>query len=154
MLGALISFLGGSAARALIGQVSGFFEKRQEHAQTLERMRLQAELDRAGHEQQLAVIQQQAALGIQTMQAQSAARSAEADAAAFAAAQAKTEVLTGVRWVDAWNQTVRPAAATIALGLWVSVLAVRHFEPSAWDLDMVGSVLGYFFANRHLSPGR
>ena len=41
MFSALFSFLGGSVFRMIWGEVSSFIEKRQEHAQEIERMRLQ-----------------------------------------------------------------------------------------------------------------
>jgi hypothetical protein len=41
MIAALLSFLGGNVFRLMFGEVVAFLNKRQEHAQEIDRMRLQ-----------------------------------------------------------------------------------------------------------------
>jgi hypothetical protein len=149
-MGAIISFLGGSAFRAVWGEVSTWLNNRQAHAQEMERMKLQSQLDVAKSAQQLEAIKTQAALQIQTVQVQSQAAIDQSDAEAFKAAVAAAETKTGVAWVDAWNGSIRPAFATVALILWICALASRSFALIAWDLDLIGSVAGFFFADRSL----
>jgi len=74
----------------------------------------------------------------------------QADADAFTLGLKAASAPTGVKWVDAWNSAVRPAFATVVLVLWVGVLAREQFTPSVWDLELMGSVVGFFFADRTL----
>lgn len=57
---------------------------------------------------------------------------------------------TGIRWVDAWNASVRPAFASVALLLWVLKLYAIGFKMDAFDLDMLATIAGFFFADRSL----
>jgi hypothetical protein len=150
-MGAIVSFLGGSAFRAVWGEVSTWLNNRQQHAQEMERVKLQAEIDTSRSAAQLEAVKAQAALQIQTVQVQSDAAVAQSDAEAFKAAVGAAETKTGVCWVDAWNGCVRPAFATVALALWVAALAERSFALLAWDLELIGSVAGFFFADRSLA---
>ena len=150
-MGAIISFLGGSAFRAVWGEVSTWLNNRQAHAQEIERMKLQSEIDISRSAAQLEAVKAQAALQIQTVQVQSEAAVNQTDAEAFKAAVAAAETKTGVAWVDAWNGSVRPAFATVALALWIGVMEQQGFKPSDWDLQLIGSVAGFFFADRSLA---
>lgn len=149
-MGAIISFLGGSAFRAVWGEVATWLNNRQQHAQEMERMKLESQLEVAKSAQQLEAVKVQAALQIQTVQVQSQAAVDQTDAEAFKAAVAAANTKSGVAWVDAWNGCVRPAFATVALILWVGVMARQDFKPSDWDLELIGSVAGFFFADRSL----
>lgn len=149
-MGAIISFLGGSAFRAVWGEVSTWLNNKQAHSQEMERMKLQNDLQIAASAQQLAMVQAQSAAGLQTIQAQSAAAMSAADADAFTAGLKAAATPTGVKWVDAWNGTVRPAFATVVLVLWISIVVKNDFVATAWDLELMGSIAGFFFADRSL----
>lgn len=149
-MGAILSFLGGSAFRAVWGEVSTWLNAKQEHSQEMERMKLQNDLDMAKATQQLESMKVQSDLGIKQIETQSAATLAQADADAFTAAIKSAATPTGIRWVDAWNGAVRPAFATLVLVLWTGVLCREQFVPSDWDLSLMGSVAGFFFADRAL----
>lgn len=149
-MGAIISFLGGSAFRAVWGEVSTWLNNKQAHSQEMERMKLQNDLQIAASAQQLAMLQAQSAAGLQTIQAQSNAAMSAADADAFTAGLKMAATPTGVKWVDAWNGMVRPAFATLVLILWLGIVANEGFKPSVWDLELMGSVAGFFFADRSL----
>lgn len=41
----ILSFLGGTAFRLIFGEIAAFFSKKQAHAQEIERMRLQDQID-------------------------------------------------------------------------------------------------------------
>ncbi len=152
-MSAILSLFGGAAFRAIWGEVSTWLNNRQQHSQELERMKLQSQLDAARNEQQLASVKLQSELGIKTMEVQRDAALSQSDADAFTAAMKAASASTGVKWVDAWNGTIRPAYATVALGLWVGTLAVRGWVPSDWDLSVMASVIGFFFADRALRRG-
>lgn len=150
MFSALFSFLGGSVFRMVWGEVADWLKKKQEHQQELDAMRLQAELEAARHERDMARIKMQAELGVKEIQIAGDAAVAKAEADAFVEAMKNANKPTGVLWVDAWNGTIRPAAATIALALWMGDLICKSLVLAEWDKDLIGAVLGYFFADRSL----
>ena len=45
----ILSFLGGTAFRLIFGEIAAFFSKKQAHAQEIERMRLQDQIDAGQH---------------------------------------------------------------------------------------------------------
>jgi len=151
MFGALFSFLGGSVFRMVWGEVSSFFKQRQEHAQELDRMRLQGEQEAARHTRDTERLRLQSELGVKEVQIAGDLAIQKTEAEAFVEAMKRASVPTGVKWVDAWNGSIRPAAATIALSLWVLALAYAGFIVGDWDRDLVGVILGFYFADRTLS---
>lgn len=150
MFGALFSFLGGSAFRMVWGEMSAYFTKRQEFANERETMRLQGELDAAAHGRMIELTRLQADLGVKTIEVQKDADVARAEAGAFAEAIRDAMKPTGIVWVDAWNGTIRPLAASIAIMLWVLALNEQGFKMGDWDKEIVGVILGFFFADRSL----
>jgi predicted dehydrogenase len=151
MVEALFSFLGGSVFRMIWGEVSSWYNKKQDHQFEIERMRLQADLEDKAHERMQASLRLQSELGIKTIEAQAEAAALTADAEAFANAMKDAFKPTGVYWVDVWNGIIRPSAATIALGLWVLKLNTQSWTMQDWDLTLTGTVLGFFFASRELA---
>ncbi|WP_454752058.1 hypothetical protein [Cupriavidus necator] len=154
MFSAILSFLGGSAFRLIWEQISQMWTAHQEQKHEIERMRLQGELDAAAHERNQAAIKLHAELGVKTIAVQADADLSRIDASTFG--QAVTEALkpTGNWIVDTWNGIVRPAAATIALVLWCVALDAQGFKMGDWDRELVGVILGFFFAVRVLTRGR
>lgn len=150
MLSALFSFLGGSVFRMVWGEISSFINKRQDHAFEIERMKLQTEMDDRVHQRTQEALQLQASLGIKTIEAQAESNVLSEEAKAFTIAMANAMKPTGIHWVDAWNAIIRPAAATIALALWVAKLASQNFVMQEYDMEITGVVLGFFFADRSL----
>lgn len=150
MISALLSFLGGSAFRMIWGEVAAFINKRQEHSQELDRMRLQQELDAKRHEQDMARIKLQSELGVKEIQIAGDVALDKLDAEAFVEAMRNAQKPTGVKWVDAWNGAIRPAAASVALMLWVFALVQAGFITSEWDKELIAAIFGFFFASREL----
>lgn len=148
MFSALLSFLGGSAFRLVWEQISSFVTARQDHEHEIARMRLQAVLDASAFERSQAAIRLQAELGVKTIAVQSEADVARIETEGWAAAIAASAKPTGVFFVDVWNGIVRPCAATVALGLWVAALWGQGWKMTDWDLQLVGVILGYYFASR------
>jgi hypothetical protein len=150
MFSALFSFLGGSIFRMIWGEVSSFFQKKQDHEYEIARLQLQMTIDDKAAERQAANLRLQQQLGIQTIEVQRDALVATEEAGAFKAAMADAFKPTGYKFVDVWNGVIRPAAATIVLVLWFAKLASQGFVMDDYDQELSGVVLGFFFANRAL----
>lgn len=133
------------------GEVADFIKKKQEHAQEIERMQIEAGLEAARHERDMARIKMQSDLNVREVQVVGDVAVAKAEADAFTEAMRNAWKPTGIRWVDAWNGTIRPAAATISLALWVLALAHAGFILDDWDRQLVSVILGFYVADRTLS---
>jgi hypothetical protein len=149
-MSAILSFLGGSAFRFLVGEFSSWFTKRQDHKYELQRLKAQSDLDAAQHVRTMESQRLQAELGVKTIEVQSDADQDRIAAEAFREAMARSAVPTGIKWVDAWNASVRPAFASVTLFIWIRALAVQSWKPTEWDLNLMAAVAGYFFADRQL----
>jgi len=151
MFAALFSFLGGSVFRMIWGEISSFVNKKQDHAHEIEMMRLQADLDDKAHARTMENLRLQADLNVRQVEVQRDAAVAQAEADAFTEAMKNAFKPSGIWWVDAWNGIIRPAAATIVLILWTLKLAQQGFKMEAYDMEISGVVLGFFFADRGLA---
>lgn len=149
-LSGLFSFLGGSFFRMIWGEVSSYFNKLQDHQFEIERMNLQNTLDDANHTRTIEMLRLQSELGLKVVEAQSAANIGLEEAKAFTVAQANAFQRTGIFLVDLWNNVIRPACATVALVLWIYKLVHVQGVMDAWDLDLIGAIFGFFFADRSL----
>lgn len=153
-MGAIFSFLSGGVFRAVWGEVSSFFQKKQDAKIEIEKMRLQGELDEKQSNRALEAIKVQAALGVKTIQVQADADVSRAEADAYREAVANIFKPTGIAWVDAWNGIVRPSYATVALLLWgwyeMQHMYLNAWVISAWSMDLVGTIAGFYFASREL----
>lgn len=150
MIEALFSFLGGSVFRMIWGEVSAWYNKRQDHQFEIDRLELQARLDQAQHLRTLEALRLQNELGIKTVAAKAEADVATAEAEAFTEAMRNAFKPSGFAFVDIWNGVIRPAAATLALMLWVGKLSAQGWRMDEWDITLAGTVLGFFFADRSL----
>lgn len=150
MISALISFLGGSVFRMLWGEISSWMTARQDHAHELARLRLQAEIDQAQHERNLAAIRLQHDMGVDVVRVQGEAQIGGIEAEAWLSTVKATAAQTGIWLVDLWNGIIRPFGATLCLGL-----VVLHFYRHNWVLDeqgwgLIGAFLGIYVADRSL----
>ena len=148
---AILSFLGGNAFRLIFGEVAAYFSKRQEHDQEVERMKTQGELDAAQHARNLEAIKVQADLGVKTIQVQAEAALDRIESDAWAAAVADVGKQTGIKWLDVWNGSIRPALATMAMAIVIFEFCKAGFVLTEWDRELVGAILGIYVADRHLS---
>ena len=149
MFSALFSFLGGSVFRMIWGEISHFLTAKQEHAQEIERMRLQGELDAAQHARNLEAIKVQADLGVKTIQVQAEAAVSQIEAEGWLEAVKATGRAIGIAWVDAWNAAIRPAVATWA----VAMMTANYFELVKLDENgwmVCSAALGIYLADRAL----
>lgn len=151
ILSSLISFLGGSAFRFIIGQATDWLQKRQAHLQEIERLREQEKIDQAAHVRQMDQIKLQADLKLGEIKLVGETQVGTAEAQAFVEAMKVTNTPTGVKWIDAWNGSIRPLIATIATLLWLLKVVQAGLVLTQWDSDLISAVFGYYFADRHIS---
>jgi len=151
MISAILSFLGGSAFRMIWGEASAWINKKLEHQQEMERLDAQERYSAAQHARNLEAIKVQAEMGIKTIEVQAQSALDQLDAQTFLEGVKATAIKTGIRWVDAWNQTIRPGVATWA----VVMLSLEAF---AWIGAIQGgtrevcyAALGLFLADRTLA---
>lgn len=148
MFSALFSFLGGSVFRAVWGEVANWVSKSQDHKHEIEAMKLQGELDDKTHAREIERLRTASELQVKTIQVQSEADIEKIDAETFGIGVQSLNARTGVVFVDAWNGIIRPLAATTALVIWWFCLYTQGFILSEWDKELVGVILGFYFAHR------
>lgn len=151
MFSALFSFLGGSIFRSIWGEFSHWLTEQQAQNHEIERMRLQADIDAAQHQRQLESIKVQAELGIKIVQVQAEATVENLEVVAWSKLVEGTTKLTGIGFIDMWNQSIRPLLATLAIGVVVFEIVTKGFILSDWDRELVGAILGIYVADRSLS---
>lgn len=151
MFGALFSFLGGSAFRMIFGEVSAWFTKRQDHEHEIERIKLQNDMDAAQHARNLEAIRVQADLGVKTIQVQAEAAVGQLETDAWSKLVDSTTKITGIRWLDTWNGSIRPALATLAMVVVIGQIVINGFTLTDWDRELVAAILGIYLADRQLS---
>ena len=153
-MGAVLSFLSGGAFRAIWGELSTAWSKRQDHKHEIERMKLQGTLDAEQHARNLAAQKQQAELGYKTINVQAEADVSRIETEAWRSAIERMNQPSGIRWVDAWNALIRPAWASVALLLWCwyefQHMALNKWVISAFSLDLIAMVAGFYYASREL----
>lgn len=154
MISALITFLGGTAARLFFGHLFDMLTKWQDTKNELAHLRLQGELDAAQHARNLEAIRVQAELGVKVIEAQTQAHVSEAEADAFVEAVKATGQKTGIVWVDVWNGIIRPFLASVCIALWISSLVARRFQLDEWDRALMSLALGIFVGGRIAATGR
>lgn len=145
----LLSFLGGSAFRMIWGELSSFLNKKQEHNQELDRMKLIEQFDEAKHRREMESIKLQAEQGVQLVRVQSDAKIDEYEAKAWAALSEGTARQIGINWVDAWNAAIRPGGATWAIAL-LTLEAFAFVNVTSGTLEVAWAFLGLFVADRTL----
>ena len=151
MFSALFSFLGGSVFRMIWGELSEAWNKHQDHKHEIESMRLQMDLEAQKAQQDLERMRVASELGIKELEVKTNAEIEGKDADAFIAAMQTVNVKTGNWVIDAWNGSIRPAAATTAILLWWFCLYTQEFILTEWDKELVGVILGFYFAHRVFS---
>jgi hypothetical protein len=147
-MGAMLSFLGGTAFRLIFGAVMDWLNKDQDHKHEHAMQQLQNAIDDARHARDLERIRLQSDLKVTEVKIVSDAAEREVMTTAFLEAVKSTSVKTGVRWVDAWNASIRPAGATIALTIWVATMIAAGFSLSDFDKELIAAFLGVFVGDR------
>ena len=150
MITALLSFLGGNVFRLVFGEIVSYLNKRQDHAQEIERMRFQAELEAAQHARNLEAIKTQADLGVKTIQVQADAAVGQIEAEGWLEAVKATAAKSGIAWVDGWNAVIRPGVATWSVIMLTmgEIGVISHLSENV--IAVAGCALGIYLADRSL----
>lgn len=149
MFAALMSFLGGSVFRMIWGELSSWLTASQSHAQEIERMKLQAELDEAQHRRNQEAIKLQAELGVKVIAAQAESVVGEIEAQGWLEAVKATGRSIGIAWVDAWNAAIRPGLATWGVVM-LSGEAMKLLVVTEATATVIFAAIGIFVADRSL----
>ena len=152
--GPVASFFAGGAFRMVWGELSSWWTKKQDHAQEMDRMRLQGELDAAQHSRNLEAQRVQSELGIKVIEAQTVGAVSQREAEGWLEAVKSTAVKVGIAWIDGWNAVMRPAIATWGLGM----LSLQELAPlfgaavklSDITVNVSCGAIGIFIASRDL----
>jgi len=150
MFSALFTFLGGAAFRMIWGEVAAWLNKKQDHKHEIERLRLEGELDEKRHQREQERVRLVHELGIKEIQIAGDVAVQKAEADAWLERVKAIGRPIGIKWVDAWNACITPAAATIALALWILKLWDLGFQPEEWDHELIAAILGLYIADRRL----
>lgn len=151
MISALFSFLGGSAFRMIWGEVSSYFQAKQDHTYEIERMKIQGDLEAAQHARNLESMRLQADLGVKVIDAQRDAAVMQLETDAWLAAVKDVGKQTGIKFLDVWNGSVRPLLATLAILVVVAEVISVGFVLSDWHKELVAAILGLYVADRSLT---
>ena len=149
MLSALFSFFGGSVFRMIWGEVSAYLTARQQHAQEIDRMKLQGDLDAAAHTRNLESIKVQAEQGIKVIEVQAQGEIDKIAADGWLEAVKGVGRVIGIAWVDAWNAVIRPGTATWALVM-LTLGEFTIIKISDNVVQIAGAALGIYLADRAL----
>ena len=144
----LFSFLSGSAFRLIFGGVMDWLNKRQDHLHEMELQRLQSELEAARHTRDLERLRLQSDLQVQEVKVMADAAEQKVMADAFLEAVKATGTRTGIAWVDAWNQSIRPAGASVSLVVWVGTMVAAGLVLTEFDQTLISAFLGVFVGDR------
>lgn len=150
-MSAVLSFLGGSAFRWLVGEISTAWTKHQDHKHELAMMEAQSKQDAQRHAQQQDAIRLQAELGIKVITVQAEAHASAAEDDAWLDAVKSINRPTGYPWLDALRMSVQPVLAYIAIIIWVAALNEQGWKVTEWDKELVSAIFGMYLANRHLT---
>ncbi len=150
-MGAIISFLGGSAFRMIWGEIASYFTKKQDAKNELARLTLQGTLDAAAHERNLAAMKLQSDLGIKNIEATTSAELSKIDVSAWAEGVAAVGRTTGLKFLDYWNGSIRPFLATMAAAFLITEIVANHGVPTEHVLLVGDAVLGMYVADRSLA---
>lgn len=150
---ALLSFLGSAVFRWILEKVFQLTERKQDHAQEIERMKAQAEVDAATHLRNIEILEVQSRLKIDLVKEEIKGAFEASEGQAFIES-IKSAKPSGNQFVDAWNGIIRPLVSSICIVLWAMSIIERNFVPSEFDLALIGSVIGWHFGTRSLMPGK
>jgi hypothetical protein len=143
MLTTIISLLGGSIGglMRLAPELFKMFTDKSDKAHELAMTQLQVELEK-----------QRAQTQVDVAAAQQALQSAAGQMQAFAEAIKGQSQMTGVRWLDGLNQSVRPVLTYWWMGLFTAwkVNEVSHngLTWTADDWGVLSMILGFWFVDR------
>lgn len=149
MISAVLSFLGGSVFRMIWGEVSSWVNKKLEHEQEMDRMRLQGDLDERAHQRRMETVRFEAEQQIKIIHVQAEAAVSQLEAEGWLEAVKATGRKVGVAWVDAWNAGIRPGLATWGIVM-LTLEAFALAQITEGTASVIFAALGIFVADRTL----
>ena len=149
MISAVLSFLGGSVFRMIWGEVSSWVNKKLEHTQEMDRMRLQADLDERAHQRRMESVRFEAEQQVKIIHVQAEAAVGQLEAEGWLEAVKATGRKVGVAWVDAWNAGIRPGLATWGI-IMLTLEAFALAQITEGRASVIFAALGIFVADRTL----
>lgn len=167
---AIISFLGSAVFRWVLEKFFNLAERKQDHGQEIERIKVQAEVDAATHLRNLEILEVQSRLKLDLIKEETRGAVEQADALAFVESIRTAQKPSGFAPIDAWNSAIRPFVSTVCVAVWLWLLA--EFVPPyvatltttekmalavvlvEFTINLVASVIGWHFGTRSLLPGK
>lgn len=154
-ISSILSFIGGNVFRMIFGEISAYFNKKLEHIQEMERMKLAGEEAAAQHIRNQEALRTQFEQGIKVVQVNAQAAIDTIDADGRNEVVKSTTRTIGVAWIDAWNAVIRPGVATWAIFMLtleaLSTYVFAHaYVMSDETAAIVGASLGIYLASRDL----
>ena len=149
MISAVLSFLGGSVFRMIWGEVSSWVNKKLEHTQEMDRMRLQADLDERAHQRRMESVRFEAEQQVKIIHVQAEAAVGQLEAEGWLEAVKATGRKVGVAWVDAWNAGIRPGLATWGI-IMLTLEAFALAQITEGTASVIFAALGILVADRTL----
>lgn len=149
MITALLAFLGGNVFRMIFGEVIAYLNKRQDHLQELDRMREEAGIEAARDDRTRQMLELQHTLGVKMVEAKADAAIDEIEAKGWLSTVEATGKQIGVKWLDAWNASIRPAVATWSI-LMMTLAEFGAFTLSENSVAVCSCALGIYLADRSL----
>ena len=147
-MSALVAFLGGSIFRMIWSEVGSFVKNWQEQRHEANMLRLNADIAKERHAQNIESIRLQSDLNVREIEVRTAGAVTEIETDAWAGVVKATYTPSGVKFIDGWNQSIRPFLATVVIACWMAALYQQGFEFNQWDKDLASAVLGIFIADR------
>lgn len=167
---AIISFLGSAVFRWALEKLFGLAERKQDHAQEIERLQVQAKVDADQHLRNLEVLEVQSRLKLDLIKEETRGAVEQADAQAFIESIRSASKPSGFAPIDAWNSAIRPFVSTVCVAVWLWLLSefvppyiatLTSIEKMAlavvlveFTINLVASVIGWHFGTRSLLPGK
>lgn len=152
--GPVAAFFGGGAFRLILGEVSAWWTKRQDHKHEIERMREQRLLDDAAHARTTSMLTLQHQFGLKMIEAQTQQKVESTEIDGWLETIKNTAIKVGVAWIDGWNAVMRPAIATWGIVMLTIQEAARLFGAtfvlSDITLNVACGAIGIFIASRDL----
>ncbi len=148
-MSALVSFITGSAFRMIWGEVAAFVSKKQDHKYELHRIQQQAQIEAAQHSRNIESMRLQSDLGIKEVIVKAEADITAIEVDAWRSTSEATSKITGIGWVDAWNQSIRPLIASAAiLSLVAEAIVIGGL--TEFHREIFAAAIGLFIADRSL----
>lgn len=154
-MSAIMSLLGGTAFRLVLGFIFELLRDWQSHRFEVERMRVMSETEDHKHKRDVELAKLHKELGIEVVGIEREGHAmTEASLADVRSAMDLVSKPSGNKVIDIWNSAVRPGLATFCITVWGLYLYQKGWVLGPWDLELIAATLGIFIGSRISSTGR